>query len=405
MKNRTILALLLVLILAACNASNPAPEATSTLDEAGIPTPTEAPTSTPIPATATPTPAPSQTPTLTVTPLPQNYGPDNFPTGVNPLTGLQVTNPALLERRPLAVKIQLFPRGQRPPWGISLADIVYDYYQNNGLTRFHTIFYGNDAEQVGPIRSARLLDSALIRMYKSIFAFGGADQRILNVLFNAEYADRLVVEGNTTLPMRRVDPNGFNFLITNTQELSKYASGKGINNARQDLNGMSFQYEAPANGQPGSQVAVRYSISAYTRWDFDAASGRYLRFQDTQEDTGGGEAYGPLVDRLNEQQISASNVVVLLAPHEYAYQSSSGNSEIIDIKLTGTGKAFAFRDGQEYEVTWNRPTLESVLYLTNTDGSAFPFKPGSTWFEVIGTSSIIAKRNEGGLWRFEMRLP
>lgn len=206
-------------------------------------------------------------------------------------------------------------------------------------------------------------------------------------------------------PCGTVDPNGFNFLITNTQELSKYASGKGINNARQDLNGMSFQYEAPANGQTGSQVAVRYSISAYTRWDFDAASGRYLRFQDTQEDTGGGEAYGPLVDRLNEQQISASNVVVLLAPHEYAYQSSSGNSEIIDIKLTGTGKAFAFHDGQAYEVTWNRPTLKSVLYLTNTDGSAFPFKPGSTWFEVIGTSSIIAKRNEGGLWRFEMRLP
>ena len=145
------------------------------------------------PRTDTPLPTPTLEPPPTVEFT--NYGPVNFPADVNPLTGLKVANPSLLERYPLAVKVQIFPRGQRPAWGISMADIVYDYYQNNGLTRFHAIFLGNDAAQVGPIRSARLLDGHLVNMYKSIFAFGSADRRILNRIFSNQYSNRLVLEG------------------------------------------------------------------------------------------------------------------------------------------------------------------------------------------------------------------
>ena len=42
--------------------------------------------------------------------------------------------------------------------GLSMADIVYDYYHNDGYSRLHAIFYGQDAELVGAIRSGRLLD-------------------------------------------------------------------------------------------------------------------------------------------------------------------------------------------------------------------------------------------------------
>ena len=74
--------------------------------------------------------------------------------------------------------------------------IIFDYYQNFGLTRFHAIFYGSNAEQVGPVRSARLLDIDLVRMYQSVFAFGSAEQRTYSRLFNSDFAPRLVVEGN-----------------------------------------------------------------------------------------------------------------------------------------------------------------------------------------------------------------
>ena len=384
----------LALLMVACNFISLVAGPTPTVE-----TPTAAVTDTPIPPTDTPIP----TETPTTTPPPVDYGPDNFPNDVNPLTGLPVSDPTRLERRPLSIKIQIFPREERPPIGVSFADIVYDYYQNNGLTRFNAIFLGNDVDQVGPVRSARLLDVSLIRMYKAIFAFGGADKKILNQLFNSDFYNRLVVEGaNNCPPMCRVDPNGYNFLITNTLELGKYIVGKGVDNGRQNLNGMKFQYLPPENGQLGLQIQARYSISSYNRWDFDQGSGKYLRFQDTQEDQGGGENYQPMGDRISNVQIMADNVVVIFIPHSYAYKS--GNSEVIDIEMVSGGPGVAFRDGLAYEVRWSRPANDAVLTLTFPDGTPFPYKPGVTWYQVMGMSSI-KETKEGGIWRFEIKFP
>jgi len=71
-------------------------------------------------ATATPTPTRTPTPTITPTPVIVQYGPTNFPDNVNPLTGLEVSNPALLDRRPMMIKVSNFPREGRPHAGLSL---------------------------------------------------------------------------------------------------------------------------------------------------------------------------------------------------------------------------------------------------------------------------------------------
>jgi hypothetical protein len=404
MIKRLLLLGVLTLLLGACSLSNPQVASTPTTGSEPSPLP---PTSAPSPSPTIPPTAmiilPSATPAATATPVMQDYGPKDFPPNIDPLTGLPASNSALLNKRPLSVKIQIFPRGQRPPWGISLADLVYDYYQNNGMTRLHAVFYGNSADQVGPIRSGRLFDMNVVRMYKTIFAFGGADQRILTRFVNSEFADRLVMEGSHNCPpMCRIDPNSYNYLVTNTTELSKYAEAQGVKDDRQDLNGMTFSPTIPTGGTPGSQIFSRVSISAYTRWDYDPATGRYLRFQDNQEDSGQGEAYVPMVDRLNNQQASAANVVVLFTPHQFVVKSAA--TEIVDIPLSGSGDAVAFRDGNAYKVKWNRPTPDSVLYLTFPDGSNYPFKPGNTWFEVIGQSSK-TEIKDAGVWRFTFSFP
>jgi hypothetical protein len=332
-----------------------------------------------------------------------------MPASINPLTGLPASDAQLLERRPLAVKINLVPRTYyRPPWGLSLADIVYDFYHNDGYSRLHAIFYGNDAELVGPIRSGRFLDGDLVRMYKSAFAYGSADQNINNRLLNADYANRLLLEGqivncppSTATPLCRYDRSGYDFLLTGTAAMSQYLDSKSINNTRQNLEGMTFFSIQPEGGSPGGQVFVRYSGDNYMRWDYDPTSGRYLRFQDNVFDTGQGEEFAPLTDRLNEQQIAAENVVVVLVRHEYYQQPPN---EIVDILLSGTGTAYAFRDGQVYQVTWNRPTLDSVLYLTLADGSAYTFKPGSTWFQVVGATTQVTQPSAEA-WRFNFSLP
>ena len=404
------LAALLAVMATACFTATPEPDqsaiATAVAQEEA------APSQTPLAATATLTPTlqptPTETPVLpTATPGPAAYGPVDYPAGVNPLTGLTVSDPTLLNRRPISIKVQIFPRGQRPPWGMTLADIVYDYYQNSGLTRFHAIFFSNDAERVGPIRSARLLDQHLVRMYKSFLAFGGADHRILRVFLESNFANRLILEGyGNCPPMCRVDPNGYNYLVANTAELSEYTIKKGIDNSPQDLSGMVFNETIPAQGQPANQAFIHFSISAYVRWEYDPASGKYLRFQDTREAHNESEEWlDPMIDGLTGQQVTADNVVVIYVAHATAFNTKPGSgNEIIDILLNGSALAYAFRDGQVYEVRWNRPATSSVLSLTYPDGQPFPFKPGQTWFEVIGQSSEL-KNPAADIWRFEFHMP
>jgi len=395
MIKRLIHIALLLFVMSACIRNKPEATTPPATEVATLPSPlTETQVPSPLPPTANPSSGPV------------SYGPDNFPANVDPLTAQQISNPTLLERRPLAVKVQIFPRGQRPPWGVSMADLVYDYYQNFGLTRFHTIFYGNDAEIVGPIRSARLLDIDLVYMHKSIFAFGSAEQRTYSRLFNKEFANRLVVEGYANCPpMCRVDPNGYNYLVANTSELSKYVTQKGVDNVRQNLNGMTFNAIIPPGGQQGQQLSIRYSISAYLRWDYDQASGRYLRFQDTQEAQDlQSEGYEALTDRLTGQQLTADNVVVLVVPHQYAFNSHPGPNEVVDILLSGSGPAYAFRDGQVFVATWNRAVQDAVLFLSLPDGTSYPFKPGNTWYQIVGQSSKI-QNDVAGVWRFQFWIP
>ena len=392
---RTFILLLLVFVLAGCGTVAPIePEL-----------PTQTPSAT---LTATLTGTPTVTPTVSLTPLPtrdypaDGYGPKDFPANVNPLTGLKVENPALLERRPMIVKVANLPRNWRPQWGLSLADQVFEYYIEEGTTRFAAVFLGRDCEMVGPIRSGRFFDNHLIRMYNANFAFGSADYRVLNLLYNQDYAERLVIE-SACPPMCRYEPNGANFLMTNTADLSTAINSRNVKggNGRQNLDGLRFNYDFPNPGVSATRVEIRYSAAIYNRWEYDPETGKYFRYVDTQDDfeQGANEAYGQLTDRLTGEAISADNVIVLYVTHQYY----SKVPEIVDIIMSGPDDAYLFRDGQMFKLTWYRNALDQLFILTGQDGKPFPLKPGNTWFEVVGSKSKVS--NDGENWRFVFQIP
>ena len=213
MKRLLYIFLSLSLLLVGCG---PAASATST-----IPAPTDTLPASDTPESPTVTP-PSQSSQIPPYPI-EGYGPSNFPSNVDPLTGLPVADPTLLDRRPMLIKVSNLPRSVRPQWGLSLADIVFEYYTEEGTTRFAALFYGNDASMVGPIRSGRFIDAHLVRGYKAVFAFGSAYVVEMDRYRHSEFANRLVIEGPNT-PLKRYEPNGNNHLVVSTVDLSTYAN-------------------------------------------------------------------------------------------------------------------------------------------------------------------------------------
>jgi hypothetical protein len=80
------------------------------------------------------------------------YGPDlaDFPEGVNPLTGLPVSNPDNLNLPAMMLSISNFPVSARPQSGLSFAPIIYEIYIGEGMTRFLSVVYGEFPEASTP---------------------------------------------------------------------------------------------------------------------------------------------------------------------------------------------------------------------------------------------------------------
>jgi hypothetical protein len=405
MKTRFYLIILMSLLFSACGPkTTPTPELiatevppSATQAPTDTPTPTESPTSTPTTApTATKTNTPTPKPIATIETLdypPEGYGPVNFPDTINPLTGLPVDEAAMLDHRPVAIKISNYPRGIRPQWGLSLADHVFEYYHEGGLTRFIAIFLGNDVSEVGPIRSARFVDEHIVRMYKAFFAFGSADYRVRYRLYYSEFYNRLVslsdipCPGTVEYPLCRTDPNGWNHLMTDTTTL------------RQHFDGLHFNVTLPENGETADSITIRYSFGDYHKWQYDPTIERYVRYHDLKSDEGEGEVFDVLTDRLTGEPITAANVVLLTAKHTYY----SKTPEMIEVNLSGYGEAYLFRDGQAFLVTWVRLGDLEIISLTDDEGNRFPLKPGNTWFEVVGEDTRVTMESPD--WRFEFTIP
>lgn len=320
----------------------------------------------------TPTPSPAPTPTA-----PSVGSIDAFPPDVNPLTGLRVSDPAVLKRRPLAIKISNYPPVVRPQSGVDRADLVFEHYAEGGVTRFTAIYLSQDAEPVGPVRSARLIDLELPVMFKAILAYSGASAGVNARIRASDFLERaLSPDFGVGAPIFwRIHREGVaveHTLFTSTRRLWEEATRRGIN-APQDLRGMRFSEQPPVGGQPVSTFIIPYRVEPVT-WRYDRGSGRWLRWT----------AGHPHMDALTGRQLSALNVVVVYAHHQTTdiLEDRLGNYSI-EIQIWGSGPVRIFRDGQMYEGQWQRFRREDMLRFVDAQGQPIPLKPGNTWFEMV----------------------
>lgn len=391
-----------------------------------FPTPTETgtPTATPRPTkTATPKSAgtkskssnkPTQTPFVGVSPIPSPLPAEANEeveavshSGVNPLTGMMAADPSLLERRPIAVKITLFPRYVRPQSGLSLADVTFEYYIEDGLTRFIAVFYGNNATMAGPVRSGRFFDEHVARMYQAFFVFKYADPRVYEYYKDSDLKDYLVVPGNGACPPFVIGRNGrdtYNNIFLNTVKFKDcIARRAGVDNTRPPLRSGFFSYLPPQAALPAERIFTQYSADDYNYWQYLRTENRYLRYQETNDVHKEKPAsYAPLTDALTGLAVKADNVVVLFVSHRFA-NSNEAEDEVYHIDLYGSGQAYIFRDGLALEATWKRTHLNQPLLLTNALGAPVYLKPGVTFYQVIGLTSEAWV--DGADWHFSFSAP
>jgi hypothetical protein len=362
--------LICLVFVAGCTASATAESTDVSPQETGIQIPTAAEM-----ATATSTPEP----TVTLTEIPSATA---EPPILNPLTGLPVSDKSVLERWPLSMKVSNYPRSARPQAGLSYADLMFEFYQEAGMTRWQAVFLSQDVEKVGPIRSGRKIDVPLMKAYQSLLVFCAEYSATWDFMDFQGVRDRLLYVGPVDCPAlcrdeREITENG---IYGNTAELRKAAKVLKIPDTVPDLNGMVFQEEPPPmSGGMASNVWVRFiSDNALAEWRYNPEDKKYYRWSETGK---ANRAMAPLLDRLTGKQLSVSNVIVLYVNYVRRQQR-----EIYELELFGGGKALIFRDGKMEDGIWRLPKIDRPLQFYGQDGP-FALRPGVTWIGIVEDSS------------------
>lgn len=319
---------------------------------------------------------------------------------INPLTGLPVDDQAILNRRPILVKVSNYPRTGRPHAGLSSADIVFEYYIGEMFNRFLAIFYGSDSSQVGPIRSGRLVDSQLAQMFQGILVYGNADDRVDEILAQQLKERAVPTKFGVCPPICGTDTHDIAGIFVDTGYLSASAHDMGIDNTRPDLNGMYFQQAPPDEGLKADTLAVQYAKINRGEWHYDSESGTYLRWIEELDEND--ELYmAPLVDRNTGNQLSFSNIIIL-STFYVEYNRTMHN---IDLENNQIGqRALLFRDGNLYEGLWRSNGIDHPLQFLDQIGNPLPLKPGKTWVFLAGISSTFKETNPAN-WELLFYLP
>jgi hypothetical protein len=307
---------------------------------------------------------------------------------------MALSDPALLERRPLAIKVQNAPLS-RPQFGLPQADIVYEHLSEAGITRFTGVYLCQPVTKIGSVRSGRFIDLEIPAMYESLMAISGTSPGLMPKFQNADFKDRLFWYD------RGINSQGFyrdtelrkqglpieHTLFGDPARIWAIAEEKEINEP-QDLDGLAFDHPVPEGGAPAASIHIPYPHrDMVVDYQYDAESGRYLRWQ-------GGK---PFIDAATGEQIPVTNVVVIYANHvdaDFYEDFPRTNHPSVQIQLWGSGPVVLFRDGQAYEGLWARPSRDDMVVFRDPTGQVpIPLKPGNTWIQLVPL--------EGHRWTFE----
>ena len=379
----TILMLVGMLVLSSCDSLSGVSTLQDT-DSDSSPQPTLTSTVTIAPEmVVNHTTTPTVTSTVTPSPEPPQAGPDEYSPGINPLTGLLVTDPANLDNPPALISITNFPASARPQCGMSFASWVFEGYIGEGMSRWLGIFYGEyppeeavvpgqdlTPAEIGPIRSGRIWYEWVRQLMNGFLVMASAWSGVAQNL-------------NNYTSIFGSDTGDINSAMIGVGQIGDIAQASQSELGDASLGGNVFDFQVPSGGLTANMLWVRYALLNQVQWRWNQETDAFHRFQN---DTQVGNVFTEDIDCLTGEPLSYENVVILFADHHAREET------MVDITLLGvTRPALLFRDGQMFEIQWTTLNGEyehttgrlRPIRFIGMDGNPFPLAPGQVWIMII----------------------
>lgn len=263
----------------------------------------------------------------------------------------------------LAVKIDNAPEA-RPAKGLSAADLVYIEPVEGGVSRILAVFASRIPPVIGPVRSARETDLQLLPEFgQPTLAFSGAAPALLPLIAHSPVRDASADRAPSAYfrDSSRAAPHN---MFVHPGQLPEGANWPATSRAQFG--------PAPGGGLPNEHTVINYRAASMA-FDWSAAVNHWLISLDGAPATS------------DNQRLEASTVVVQqVRVHRSTIRDVTGSPSPIADTL-GHGHALVLRDGQAFQTTWSRVTLDQGTTYTTTSGQPVPFEPGQVWTVLAPT--------------------
>ncbi|MBA2607401.1 MAG: DUF3048 domain-containing protein [Actinobacteria bacterium] len=301
----------------------------------------------------------------------------------SPLTG-ELVAPAIAMRPVVIVKVDNSPQA-RPQAGLNAADVVYEERVEGSVVRFLTLFQSGDASLVGPVRSVRSTDAAVLAPLGGIFAFSGGIKPFISKVEAAGI--KTIVEGESSSSPVFKRPG-------KARPFGTYADIRRLRPLAGDetppalfvrlAEGASF-IDGNAGAAPIIGMRVVFGSLTTADWTWDAGKRLWLRStNNTPHLLEGGT-------RLSTRCLIQQTVAYQSTP----YTDPSG-AAVDEAVVTGSGKAVVACDGLAVQARWAKPSAKAVTTYTNTaTGAPIKLPVGRVWVSLVPTNGIITLKAPG----------
>jgi Protein of unknown function (DUF3048) N-terminal domain/Protein of unknown function (DUF3048) C-terminal domain len=291
--------------------------------------------------------------------------------GRAPLTGLP-TDPATLAHPAVTVKVSN-ESAAHPQRGLNQADIVFVELITTATTRLAAVYHSTFPEEVGPVRSLRPMDAPLIGPTRGVLGDTMAADWVLEYVHGVADVDdfgTITVNGagayridNRRRAPNHVFANPATLLGLSTRTAPPAPYFRYAPNAARSSAGVS--------GSSANRVDIAYGGPASAYWTYDAAGGRWQRF----------EARGPHVLQ-DSTQISATNVLVLHTMRDTSMANAGEHMVVLDFVDT-SGPLELFTGGRFVTGRWTKGGVNEPFLFTDPQGRPLLLAPGNTWLECV----------------------
>ncbi|MBH5319018.1 DUF3048 domain-containing protein [Paenibacillus sp. GSMTC-2017] len=313
----------------------------------------------------------SETPNESSEPTPKPYA--------APLTGIGLDKDAL--NRPIAIMINNYSAA-RPQSGLTGADVVWEVLAEGGITRLIAIFQSTDSltNTIGPIRSNRAYLIDVADSYRAIMAHAGGSPEAYSILKKQRkpYLDEISNAG--TYFWRSKDRKAPHNLYSNLEKLREGAEKRKYTDDQPPLK-YTFSSDGTITGtiDATAELATNISISFLTKgykvgYIFDQTSGLYKRSINEE----------PHIDLNNNEQLSATNLIVLEARHK-----TLDNVGRLSVDLESGGSAYLFQKGKKIDIDWVRSPDGMVRF--SKDGTEITLLVGKTYIHVVPNQPALSE--------------